>query len=98
MSSLLSQSSSLIAFVQVVEAGSFSAAARIAGTTPSAISKGIARLEKKLNVTLFRRSTRTLSLTPDGHLFSSAWRHCCVRWRTPRMRFGPPETCAAICA
>ncbi|MNI19286.1 HTH-type transcriptional regulator DmlR [compost metagenome] len=69
MSSLLSQSSSLIAFVQVVEAGSFSAAARIAGTTPSAISKGIARLEKKLNVTLFRRSTRTLSLTPDGHLF-----------------------------
>lgn len=69
MSSLLSQSSRLIAFVRVVEAGSFSAAARQLGTTPSAISKGIARLEKQLNVTLFRRSTRTLSLTPDGHLF-----------------------------
>jgi DNA-binding transcriptional LysR family regulator len=69
MSSLLSQSSSLIAFVRVVEAGSFSGAARHLGTTPSAISKGIARLEKQLNVTLFRRSTRTLSLTPDGHLF-----------------------------
>lgn len=69
MSSLLSQSSSLIAFVRVVEAGSFSAAARTLGTTPSAVSKGIARLEQQLNVTLFRRSTRTLSLTPDGHLF-----------------------------
>lgn len=69
MSSLLSQSSSLIAFVRVVEAGSFSAAARSVGTTPSAISKSIARLEKKLNVTLFRRSTRTLGLTPDGYLF-----------------------------
>jgi len=69
MSSLLSQSSSLIAFVRVVEAGSFSGAARHLGTTPSAISKGIARLEKQLNVTLFRRSTRTLRLTPDGHLF-----------------------------
>jgi DNA-binding transcriptional LysR family regulator len=69
MPSLLNQSASLIAFVRAVEAGSFSAAARNAGTTPSAISKGIARLETELNAKLFRRSTRMLSLTPEGQAF-----------------------------
>ncbi|WP_426703037.1 LysR family transcriptional regulator [Rhodanobacter sp. Col0626] len=69
MSSLLNQSASLIAFVRAVEAGSFSAAARNAGTTPSAISKAIQRLEAELGAKLFRRSTRTLSLTPDGQAF-----------------------------
>lgn len=69
MGSLLNQSASLVAFVRAVEAGSFSAAARNAGTTPSAISKGIARLEAELGIKLFRRSTRTLSLTPDGRAF-----------------------------
>lgn len=69
MSSLLNQSAGLVAFVRVVEAGSFSAAARNAGTTPSAISKAIRRLEGELGAQLFRRSTRTLSLTPDGLAF-----------------------------
>ena len=46
MSSLLNQSAGLVAFVRVVEAGSFSAAARNAGTTPSAISKAISMLVK----------------------------------------------------
>ncbi len=66
---LLNQMPSLIAFVRSVEAGSFSAAARIAGTTPSAVSKGIGRLESELGAKLFRRSTRHLSLTPDGQAF-----------------------------
>jgi DNA-binding transcriptional LysR family regulator len=69
MSNLLNQSASLVAFVRAVEAGSFSAAARNAGTTPSAISKGIQRLELELGTKLFRRSTRTLSLTQDGEVF-----------------------------
>jgi DNA-binding transcriptional LysR family regulator len=69
MSNLLNQSASLVAFVRAVEAGSFSAAARNAGTTPSAISKGIHRLETELGALLFRRSTRTLSLTPEGEAF-----------------------------
>lgn len=69
MPSLLNQSANLIAFVRVVEAGSFSAAARNAGTTPSAISKSIGRLEAELGVKLFQRSTRTLSLTQDGQAF-----------------------------
>jgi DNA-binding transcriptional LysR family regulator len=56
----------LYAFVRAVEAGSFSAAARIAGTTPSAVSKSVERLEQRLGVKLFLRSTRSLALTVDG--------------------------------
>lgn len=69
MSSLLNQSASLIAFVRVVEAGSFSAAARNIGATPSAVSKAIRRLETELGAKLFRRSTRTLNLTLEGQAF-----------------------------
>ena len=69
MSHLLLQAPNLIAFVRAVESGSFSAASRILGTTPSAVSKGIARLERELGVKLFRRSTRQLDLTPDGLVF-----------------------------
>jgi DNA-binding transcriptional LysR family regulator len=69
MSSLLNQSSSLIAFVRVVESGSFSLAARNSGATPSSISKSIARLEAELGTALFRRSTRNLNLTSEGQAF-----------------------------
>lgn len=63
---LLDHTSSLVAFVRAVESGSFSAAARLADMTPSAVSKGIRRLESELHVKLFRRSTRQLSLTAEG--------------------------------
>jgi DNA-binding transcriptional LysR family regulator len=56
----------LVQFVRSVETGSFSAAARAIGTTPSAVSKSVDRLERRLGVKLFLRSTRTLSLTVDG--------------------------------
>lgn len=56
----------LAAFVSTVETGSFSAASERLGTTPSAISKSVARLEQRLGATLFRRSTRSLTLTVEG--------------------------------
>lgn len=56
----------LVAFVRVAEAGSFSAAARLAGQTPSALSRQVARLEKSLGVQLLRRTTRALHLTDAG--------------------------------
>ncbi|BEP51924.1 LysR family transcriptional regulator (plasmid) [Variovorax sp. V116] len=49
-----------------MEAGSFSAAARTLGTSPSAVSKSVARLEQRFGVRLFQRSTRMLSLTQEG--------------------------------
>lgn len=56
----------LEAFVAAVETGSFSAASERLGTTPSAISKSVARLEQRLGAKLFRRSTRSLTLTVEG--------------------------------
>lgn len=56
-------------FVQVVEHGGFSAAARTLGMTPSAVSKLIARLEARLGAQLVLRSTRKLQLTPEGEQF-----------------------------
>lgn len=62
----LPDASALVAFATTVEAGSFSAAGRILGTSPSAVSKAIARLERRFGVRLFQRSTRVLALTPEG--------------------------------
>ena len=56
----------LVAFVRVAEAGSFSAAARQHGLTPSAVSRQVARLEKVLGVALLQRTTRELRLTEAG--------------------------------
>lgn len=56
----------LVAFVRVAEAGSFSAAARRHGLTPSAISRQVTRLESALGVSLIRRTTRQLHLTEAG--------------------------------
>lgn len=61
----------LSAFVRVVEARSFTAAARLLGTTPSAISKSISRLEGRLGVKLFHRSTRAFALTDEGNAYYS---------------------------
>jgi DNA-binding transcriptional LysR family regulator len=59
-------SSYLDAFIASADEGSFSAAARRLGLTPAAVSKSVNRLELRLGVRLFQRSTRSLSLTTDG--------------------------------
>jgi len=53
-------------FARVVDAGSFSAAARQLGITPSAVSRQVARLEEALRVRLLERTTRKLRLTDAG--------------------------------
>lgn len=69
MQGLLSETAGLVTFVRVVETGSFSAAAKSLGATPSSASKSISRLENLLGAKLFRRSTRVLILTPEGEAF-----------------------------
>jgi DNA-binding transcriptional LysR family regulator len=59
----------LNAFIAVVEAGGFSAAARRTGDSQSAISKAIGALEKRLGVMLFNRSTRSVTLTDQGQRY-----------------------------
>lgn len=53
-------------FVRVVEAGSFSAAARQLEVSPPAVTKLIAALEHELGATLLNRDSRHVVLTPDG--------------------------------
>lgn len=53
-------------FVCVADSGSFTAAAERLNLTSSAVSKGIARLESRLNARLFQRTTRRLALTEAG--------------------------------
>lgn len=56
-------------FTRVVERGGLSAAARASCLTPSAVSKLVARLERRLGVRLLVRTTRRLQLTPEGAAF-----------------------------
>ncbi|MGK2911092.1 MAG: LysR family transcriptional regulator [Sphingobium sp.] len=53
-------------FLTVAAEGSFADAARMLRLTPSAVSRSIARLERRLAVTLLRRTTRALALTAEG--------------------------------
>jgi DNA-binding transcriptional LysR family regulator len=55
-----------ICAVQAAESGSFTAAAQVLNLTPAAVSKNIAALEAALQVRLFNRTTRQLSLTEEG--------------------------------
>ena len=56
-------------FVKVVQAGSFSAAARLLGIPNTTVSAKVARLEKRLGVTLIQRTTRKLHVTPAGRAY-----------------------------
>jgi DNA-binding transcriptional LysR family regulator len=59
-------------FLRVADASSFSAAARGLGCSPSTVSKRIQRLENRLHVRLFHRTSRVLRLTLEGENFMAA--------------------------
>jgi DNA-binding transcriptional LysR family regulator len=59
----------LTTFVEVALRGSLSAAAREEGVTPAMIGRRIDQLEERLDVKLFKRSTRKVTLTPEGAAF-----------------------------
>ena len=61
--------SGIVAFVEAARAGSFTLAAERMGLTKSAVGKSVSRLETRLGVKLFYRTTRKLSLTVDGEAF-----------------------------
>ncbi|MGO1271434.1 MAG: LysR family transcriptional regulator, partial [Pseudomonas helleri] len=53
----------------VVDSGSFAKAADRLDITPSGVSRAISRLEKRLGIRLFDRTTRSVQLTDEGRLF-----------------------------
>ncbi|QXI18628.1 LysR family transcriptional regulator [Pseudomonas hamedanensis] len=63
------QLGSIELFCLAAEAGSFTAAAQLAGVTPAAVSRSILRLEQRLGSRLFARTTRSIRLTDAGRTF-----------------------------
>ncbi len=63
------QLGSIELFVLAGEQGSFTAAAAMAGVTPAAVSRSISRLEERLGVRLFVRTTRQIRLTDGGRVY-----------------------------
>jgi DNA-binding transcriptional LysR family regulator len=63
------QLGSIELFCKAAELGSFAAAAESLGVTPAAVSRSIGRLEARLGVRLFVRTTRHIRLTADGNLY-----------------------------
>ncbi|CAN5743253.1 LysR substrate-binding domain-containing protein [soil metagenome] len=61
-------------FCAVAASGSFSAAGRGLSRTPSAVSRTLDRIEARLGARLLLRTTRALTLTPDGQSYLSAAR------------------------
>lgn len=56
-------------FVAAAELGSFSAAGRRLKLSPSAVSKLVTRIEDRLGTRLLARSTRLVTLTPEGEVY-----------------------------
>jgi DNA-binding transcriptional LysR family regulator len=56
-------------FVVASELQSFSAAGRRLNISPSAVSKIVTRIEDRLGVRLLHRSTRMMTLTPEGETY-----------------------------
>ena len=65
----MNELSNLQLFVRVVEEGSFSAAARALGVTPSSVSRQVSQLERQLGARVFQRTTRKQSLTEAGAVY-----------------------------
>ncbi|WP_315769622.1 MULTISPECIES: LysR family transcriptional regulator [unclassified Bradyrhizobium] len=65
----------ITAFVQAADAGGFTLAAERLGLSKSGIAKSVARLEERLGVRLFNRTTRRFALTVEGQAFYET----CVR-------------------
>ena len=56
-------------FLTLCREGSMSNAARVLDISPAAVSKRLANIEKRLKIQLFNRSTRSMSLTPEGQIY-----------------------------
>ncbi|MGT2507106.1 LysR family transcriptional regulator [Cupriavidus basilensis] len=68
----IAQLNAMAVFARVVECGSFSAAARQLGMTPSAVSRHVTRLEAAIGGSLLQRTTRALALTELGQAVHAA--------------------------
>src|SRR5471030_1859804 len=66
--------SALKVFSRAAETRSFTEAGNQLGLSSSAVGKAVARLEQRLGVRLFHRSTRSITLTEEGEQFLESCR------------------------
>lgn len=59
----------IVVFARVVEAGSFTAAARLLAMPKTTVSRRVAALEREVGVRLLQRTTRSLNMTDAGRLY-----------------------------
>jgi DNA-binding transcriptional LysR family regulator len=78
-------------FLEVADAGSFTTAAERLDMTKSNVSKSISRLEASLGVRLFHRTTRRLTLTEEGRLYSDACRRARSELHDAQAAFTSPH-------
>jgi LysR family transcriptional regulator, regulator for bpeEF and oprC len=79
-----------IVVLRVAEAGSFAGAARLLGVTAAAVARLVGRFETAHGARLFRRTTRSLSLTPDGERFLAEVRGPALALTAAASRLGAP--------
>jgi DNA-binding transcriptional LysR family regulator len=94
---------SVVAFMTVVAEGSFSKAGDRLGIGRSAVSRGVQKLESHLGARLLNRTTRSLTLTPEGETFHARCHpgitHISQAIEDLRdLRDGPPRGSLRICA
>jgi DNA-binding transcriptional LysR family regulator len=93
----INRSGEMEVFVRAVELGGFSPAARALRMTPSAVSKLVARLERRLGARLVNRSTRKLLLTAEGQAFLDRAHRVLPTWMRPNGRSLPELSRADWC-
>ncbi len=84
----MSELSNLQLFARVAQEGSFSAAARFLGVTPSSVSRQVSQLEGELGTRLFHRTTRKQSLTEAGEIYFRHARRIVVDVEEARLAVG----------
>jgi DNA-binding transcriptional LysR family regulator len=82
----------LRAFIAVAETGSFTAAAEVIARSQSAVSQKIIRLEEVLGFRVFERTSRALTLTPDGERLLAGARRMMVHFDTFMRDIKAPAT------
>ena len=84
-------------FVRVAETRSIVGAARTLGVSASAVGKRVARLEEKLGVRLFHRSTRSITLTAEGSLFLERSRRILAEIEATELELSQSRETAGAC-
>ena len=78
----------LSTFLHIADRGSLSAASRVLGTSQASVSRQLQALERRLEVTLIRRSTHSMTLTEEGRALLPRARSLVEEWERLRAELG----------